>query len=75
MNVTTEDIVTIKPGQIKPFVCEDAKKMQSAATLVGQVKRLNMPDGVVDYEVQKFFDDNIILIHAMSETCTKVLNK
>lgn len=75
MNVTTEDILSIKPGQIRPFVCDDAKKMQSAATLVSQVKRLNMPEGVVDYEVQKFFDEKIILIHAMGENCSRVLNK
>lgn len=75
MNVKTEDIVAIKPGQIIPFICEDAKKLQSASTLVSQVKRLSLPDGVVDYEVQKFFDSNIILIHAIGENDTKVLNR
>ena len=76
MNVSTEDIKGIKPGTIKPFICENAKKMQSAATMVGQMKRLGMPDGVVDYEIQKFFDEgNIILIHAMKEGDEKVLNR
>lgn len=76
MNVTTEDIKKIKAGTIQPFLCEDAKKMQSAATLICQLKRCGMPDGVVDYEYQKFFDnDNILLIHAMKEGDEKVLNK
>lgn len=75
MNVTIEDIRKMKPRQFKPFLCEDAFKMQSAAAIVQKVKRLGMPEGVVDFEVQKFFDENIILIHAMSATCTKVLNK
>jgi hypothetical protein len=75
MNVTTEDIRGIKPGAFKPFVCEDANKMQSAATLIGQLKRLGMPEQVVDYEYQKFFDENIILIRAMREGDEKVLNR
>ncbi len=76
MNVTTEEIKRIKAGTIKPFICEDGKKLQSAATLIGQVKRLGMPEGVVDYEFQKFFDDgHIILIHAMKAGDEKVLNR
>ena len=75
MNVKKEDIVAIKPGQIIPFICEDAKKMQSAATLVSQIKRLGLPDGVTDYEVQKFFDSNVILIHALGAGEGRVLNK
>ena len=75
MNVTTDDIMSIRPGAIKPFVCEDARKMQSAATLVGQIKRLGMPDGVVDYEFQRFYDENIMLIHAMRDGDVKVLNR
>lgn len=75
MNVTTEDIRSIKPGQIRPFICEDAKKMQSAATMVSQMKRSGMPEGVTDYEFQKFFDENIILIHALKEGDENVLNR
>jgi hypothetical protein len=75
MNVTTEDIKAIKAGQFKPFLCEDARKMQSAATLIGQVKRLAMPEGVVEYEFQRFFDENIILIHALGEGDMKVFNR
>lgn len=75
MNVKKEDIVAIKPGQIVPFICEDAMKMQSAASMVSQIKRLGLPEGVVDYEVQKFFDNNVILIHALGEGEARVLNK
>lgn len=75
MNVTTADIRNIKPGQIRPFICEDGAKLQSAATLVGNIKRLGMPEGVVDFEFQKFFDENIILIHALGEGEQKVLNR
>lgn len=75
MNVLTEDIKAIKPGTLKPFVCEDATKMQSAATLLSQIKRLGMPENVVDYEYQKFFDENVIVIHAMKDGDAKVLNK
>lgn len=75
MNVTMEDIKSMRPGTIVPFLCEDARKMQSAATMVSQVKRLGMPEGVVDYEVQKFFKDNILLIHAMKEGDVPVLNR
>lgn len=75
MNITTEDIKAIKAGQIKPFLCEDALKMQSAATLISTTKRNGMPEGVVDYEYQKFFDSNIMLVHAMKEGEAKVLNR
>lgn len=75
MNVTTEDIRAIKPGSIKPFVCEDALAINSACSLVTRLKRIGMPDGVVDYETQKFYDINILLIHAMKEGDDKVLNR
>ena len=75
MNVTTEDIRNIKPGTIKPFVCEGGRKLQTASVLARQLKRLGMPDGVVNYETQIFYDDNIILIHAMKEGDEKVLNR
>ena len=75
MNATTEDIRGIKPGGIKAFLCEDAKKMQSVATLVWGLKRMGMPEGVVDYEMQRDFEQNIILIHAMRRGDAKVLNR
>lgn len=75
MNVTTEDIRSIKPGTVKPFLCEDAKAMYSACSLVSILKNKGMPTGVVNYETQKFFENNIVLIHAMGEGDSPVLNK
>lgn len=74
MNVTKEEIRNIKPGAFEPFVCEDAAKMHSAVSLLSQMKRMGMPEGVADYESQKFFDKNILLIHALREGDEKVLN-
>lgn len=74
MSVTTEDIKNIKPGSIEPFTCESGK-MYSIATMITQIKRRGMPDGVVDYEHQKFFDKGIILIHPLKEGDVCVLNK
>lgn len=75
MNVTTDDIRAIKPGTIKPFLCEDAKALYSGCSLVSILKRKDMPEGVVDYETQKFFDENILLVRAMREGDVPVLNK
>ena len=75
MNVSTEDIKNIKAGTIKPFICEDALAMNSACTLVTRVKRVGMPEGVVNYETQKFYETNIILIRAMKEGDDFVLNR
>ncbi len=73
MSVTTEEIKNIKPGTIEPFSCESGK-MYSIATMITQIKRRGMPDGVVDYEHQKFFDKGIILIRPLREGDTKILN-
>lgn len=75
MNVSTEDIRAIKPGVIKPFFCENALAINSACSLVTRLKRVGMPEGVVDYETQKFYDMNLLLIHAMKEGDEKVLNR
>lgn len=75
MSVTTEEIRAIKAGTIEPFLCEDALALNSACSLVTRLKRVGMPDGVSNYETQKFYDKNIILIHAMREGDEYVLNK
>lgn len=75
MQVGTDDIRAIKPGTIKPFPCESALAMSSVCTLVTRLKRIGMPDGVVDYETQKFYDTNILLVRAMREGDTYVLNR
>ena len=75
MCVTTADIKKIKAGSFYPFKCANSAKMQSVASMLSQIKRLEMPEGVVDYEYQKFFDENIIIVHAMKEGEEKVLNR
>ena len=75
MKVSTDDIRAIKPGTIEPFLCEDAQAMYSAASLIARLKNVGMPEGVVDYETQKFFELNIVASRALRECDTKVLNK
>lgn len=86
MNVTTEELCKIRPGEIKSFLCEDSDKMQSIATLLGQIKRRGcrngrvanrayMPDGVVNYEFKKDFNQNIILIHALRKGERKIFRR
>jgi len=74
MNVSTDAIRAIKPGTIEPFHC-DGDKMFSVATTLSCLKRKGLPEGVVDYEHQKFFDKNIIIIHALGENDSYVLNQ
>lgn len=49
--------------------------MYSVATMISAIKRMGMPDGVLDYEHKKFFDKNIIVIHAVGDGDSYVLNK
>ena len=80
MNVTTDDIRNIKAGRIQPFVCEDDKAMYNACSLVTRMKRMGMPEDVVNYETQKFFaaeNDGVslLLIRPMKMGDTFVLNR
>lgn len=75
MSVSSDDIKAIKPGVIKPFLCDDTKDMYSACSLVTRIKRVGMPEGVSGYETQKFYENNILLIRAMREGDEKVLNR
>lgn len=75
MNVTTEQLRQIKPGQIRAFLCEDAKALYSGCTLVSLLKRKGVPEGVADYETQKCFDENILLVRALGEGDEPLLNK
>lgn len=75
MNVSAEDIRSIKAGETKTFLCEDAKKLYSATSLVAWVKKTGMPKGVVNYETKKEFDNNIIIIRAMRDGDEPVLNR
>lgn len=75
MNVTTEEIRKIKPGRIQPFICEDGAALNSACALITRLKRIGMPEGVCNYETQKFYDLNILLVRAMKENDVFVLNR
>jgi len=74
MTVTTEEIKAIKPGSTEAFNC-DADKMYAVATTLSVIKRRGLPEGVVDYEHKKLFDKNIIIIRAMRDGDTQMLNK
>ena len=73
MTVSTEEIKSIKPGSTEAFNC-DSGKMYSVATTISTLKRRGMPDGVVDYEHKKLFDRNIIIIRAMRDGDSPILN-
>lgn len=74
MNVTAEEIKNIKPGKVEAFHC-DSELMYSVATILSNIKRRGMPEGVVNYEHKKFFDKNIIVIRAMREGDVPFLNQ
>jgi hypothetical protein len=73
MTVTTDEIKSIKPGSTEAFNC-DGGKMYSVATILSTLKRRGMPDGIVDYEHKKLFDKNIIIIRAMRDGDSPILN-
>jgi len=74
MNVSTAEIKAIKPGTTEAFHC-DAAKMPSLATVLSDMKKYKkMPDDVVCYEHKKFPEKNIVIIRAMRECDTPMLN-
>ena len=73
MNVSTDEIKAIKPGSTEAFLC-DQDKMRSCATVLSSLNRHGRPDGVVSYEHKKFWDKGIIVIRAMRECDTPMLN-
>lgn len=75
MNVSTAEIKAIKPGATEAFHC-DAGKMKSLATVLSDLKVYKkMPDGVVAYEHKKFPEKNIVIIRAMRESDSPMLNQ
>lgn len=53
MNVTKTDIMQIKAGKAKAFVCESPKGAKSGQSMVSYVKKFcrdEMPSDVADYE-------------------------
>jgi hypothetical protein len=80
MNVSVDDIKNIKPGRLELFTCDDMKKLRSGRSLIAFVKDTGMPEGVVDYESERFNieglkgDQVVLAIRAMREGDTKILN-
>ncbi|MBR1449777.1 MAG: hypothetical protein IJ588_13685 [Prevotella sp.] len=74
MTVTIDEIKRLKPFAIEPFLC-DKDKMYAVATALSTIKRRGLPEGVVNYEHRKFFDKGVVLIHALGEGDSYVLNR
>ena len=66
MNVSKNDIMQIKAGKAKAFVCDTPKAAKSGQSLVSYVKKFcrnEMPSDVSDYETS--IDGNVITILAV----------
>ena len=67
MNPTVKDIIGIKPGKLRAFVCDSPKGCNSARVQVQHVKRMYMPEGVANYTVHTQWEDNIVVITAIAK--------
>ena len=67
MNPTVKDIIGIKPGKSKAFICDSPKGCNSARVQVQHVKRMYMPEGVANYSVHTQWEDNIVVITAIAK--------
>ena len=67
MNPTVKDIIGIKPGKLRAFICDSPKACNSARVQVQHVKRMYMPEGVVNYSVHTQWEDNIVVITAIAK--------
>ena len=67
MNPTVKDIIGIKPGKLRAFICDSPKACNSARVQVQHVKRMNMPEGVANYSVHTQWEDNIVVITAIAK--------
>lgn len=67
MNPTVKDIIGIKPGKLRAFICDSPKGCNSARVQVQHVKRMYMPEGVVNYSVHTQWEDNIVVITAIAK--------
>ena len=67
MNPTVKDIIGIKPGKLRAFICDSPKACNSARVQVQHVKRMYMPEGVANYSVHKQWEDNIVVITAIAK--------
>ena len=67
MNPTVKDIIGIKPGKLRAFICDSPKACNSARVQVQHVKRMYMPEGVANYSVHTQWEDNIVVITAIAK--------
>ena len=67
MNPTVKDIIGIKPGKLRAFICDSPKGCNSARVQVQHVKRMYMPEGVANYSVHTQWEDNIVVITAIAK--------
>ena len=67
MNPTVKDIIGIKPGKSKAFICDSPKGCNSARVQVQHVKRMYMPEDVENYTVHTQWEDNIVVITAIAK--------
>ena len=67
MNPTVKDIIGIKPGKLRAFICDSPKGCNSARVQVQHVKRMYMPEGVASYSVHTQWEDNIVVITAIAK--------
>ena len=67
MNPTVKDIIGIKPGKLRVFICDSPKGCNSARVQVQHVKRMYMPEGVENYTVHTQWEDNIVVITAIAK--------
>ncbi len=67
MNVKVSDILSIKPGQTKAFLCSSGKACTNASALLSIVQRTDKPKGISRYSRKIDFDQNIINITAHAE--------
>ncbi len=70
MKVTKEDIVQIKPGKTKHFVCDSPIAARNGQALVlNYVKKYFLPKGVESFTTE--VHDNILFVTAVPTTESK----
>lgn len=66
MKVTKEEVLQIKPGKTKCFVCDTPLAARNGQALVlNYVNRYFLPDGVQRYETEK--DNNVLMVTAVAK--------
>lgn len=67
MNVTVNDIRSVKPGGIKSFMCDSTEAVRSVQSLVWYCNRVNRPRNVLKYKSSANYKDLIVTITAIAE--------